>query len=377
MTAPNFNGSLISRAELDVEYSGTWTASVLFVDEAPSLPDTVQLELGGVTLVGHTVRNGVSSQQRGMVVLGGPANWAQLIKARSYQADAGVRAQTVMDDLAREIGQEVASFVPSQERLGQHFVRPSTRASTVLESIIGSAQWWIDYAGKLVVGQRSTGAALKDFTLLSYDPKTATAVIQVQDLTALTVGSRLSGVGFDQEQTVRSYHVVLDQDGIVATCTLEDTQSLQAIFRALVDQQLQQSIKHLRRYRVLAMNGNTVDCQIVDKSTGYPDLVKVREWNGLAGAWCDLSPGTQVIVDWIDNTEPVIVGYVDRDGENYAVSKIIIDGDLEFDGDLVVTGSIKASGDITAKAGTPQQITLTTHTHPAPAGPTVAPTPGS
>jgi phage baseplate assembly protein V len=52
-------------------------------------------------------------------------------------------------------------------------------------------------------------------------------------------------------------------------------------------------------------------------------------------------------------------------------------GNIETQGNIDASGSVEAGGQVRALAGTVGQVSLSTHTHPTPAGLSSAPTPGS
>lgn len=79
-----------------------------------------------------------------------------------------------------------------------------------------------------------------------------------------------------------------------------------------------------------------------------------------------------------------------RDGAGGVVVELWLKGDgsivlsnqagsfeLAPNGDVTISGSLHAKGEVTAKAGTPQQVTVTQHLHGTGVGPTTAPTPGT
>lgn len=59
-----------------------------------------------------------------------------------------------------------------------------------------------------------------------------------------------------------------------------------------------------------------------------------------------------------------------------ASGDVEITGDVKITGDLTTTGKVEANGEVTAKK-TSTNVSLSTHIHPHPQGPTGAPTPGT
>ena len=106
----------------------------------------------------------------------------------------------------------------------------------------------------------------------------------------------------------------------------------------------------LYRYRVIAMNGNRVDLQVVKKANGLPDLQAVTMPPGVAGAWSELDVGQVVLVTFAegDPSLPVLVGFAPRDAVAAAwlpVQTRLDASDLINIGPSVATGVRLVSGD--------------------------------
>ena len=121
----------------------------------------------------------------------------------------------------------------------------------------------------------------------------------------------------------------------------------------------------LYRYRVMAMNGNRVDLQVVKKANGLPDLQAITMPNGVAGAWSELDVGQVVLVAFAegDPSLPVITHFAPRDttadawlpvqtrldasdeiriGSSVATAVRLVDGDqpIAREGDTTATGTL-------------------------------------
>lgn len=81
------------------------------------------------------------------------------------------------------------------------------------------------------------------------------------------------------------------------------------------------------RYRVFGMAGNRVNLQIVRKSTGLPDILPAMVLPGVAGAWADLTPGSQVLVEFIegDKAQPIVTHFEDRDSGGWKPVSLVLD----------------------------------------------------
>jgi hypothetical protein len=75
-----------------------------------------------------------------------------------------------------------------------------------------------------------------------------------------------------------------------------------------------------------------------------------------------------------------------RDNAGNVVGSLYLRGDgtaelacasLVIKGDVRIEGKLDTTGEVTAKAGSPQAVALTTHTHLTPIAPTQPPTPGT
>lgn len=94
---------------------------------------------------------------------------------------------------------------------------------------------------------------------------------------------------------------------------------LLAAFRALLPALLpREPFAYPRRYRVVGMKPavesaklTRVELQIVQKATGFPDMLMIEQWSGAAGASAELAPGSMVLVQFIDGDreQPIVTHY--------------------------------------------------------------------
>lgn len=82
-----------------------------------------------------------------------------------------------------------------------------------------------------------------------------------------------------------------------------------------------------RKYRVVRLSANRLELQIVNRSLGLPDLLPIAMWPGLAGAWAKMTPGAEVLVQFIDGdpAQPIVTHYAPKDGNGFVPVEVEID----------------------------------------------------
>jgi hypothetical protein len=324
MSVLTCNGHRVAQATIEVGSIGPWVAD-LWMEEAPTFAanERATIALDNEAWLGTVVQAGTYAGRTSIRCVAGAAAWGTECKPLGYHSDGGVKAATVFADLCRLIGETAGSFVPSSERLGQDFTRDASPASAVLESIIGTAHWWIDVDGKTYVGERSEQPA-QGCTVVAYDPIGQTVELSISDL-SLRVGSIVNAL-LPQPLTVRSYRIEIGPDGMRAkACVGFDTGTL---LRRIITAQIARVVSHPQRYRVVAFNDGRCDLQIAERATGYPDLVSVTMWSG-AGQYAALHRGAEVMVSWErgDRSRPYISGFAARSEDGFAPASIALVAD--------------------------------------------------
>jgi len=84
-----------------------------------------------------------------------------------------------------------------------------------------------------------------------------------------------------------------------------------------------------RRYRVVRLSVDRLELQIVKAATGLPDILPISMWPGVAGAWAKLSPGAEVLVQFIDSdpAQPIVTHYAPKGGVGFVPVEVSIDAD--------------------------------------------------
>ncbi len=329
---------------------GPWFAECELEVDAP-LSGQVTIEINGTRFVGSVDEssNGVFEGSRKVRVLAGGGGWARSVTARNYHNDARIKARTVADDAARAIGETIGDFVPAAERIGVDYVRQVGPASRVLEDVIGGIPWWVGYDGVTRVGMRSSSeAAVGSYDVLAYDPMSRCVTLGVVDVGAIQVGSILSKT-LGGPQTVRELEIVADAEDlrVMAWCGGSATGAghLAELMRSIVQRTSDGRIWGKYRYRVVRMSTERVELQAVRKAAGLPDVMPVSMWPGVAGAHAELTPGSEVIVEFIegDRTMPVITHFAGKDGIGHSPVSLTFCGSEQAvarQGDLVQIGGV-------------------------------------
>lgn len=324
------NGRNVINAKLTVSNVGPWFAEFELEDGAP-LSGRATMRIGALTLSGTIEASGADQQRYARLVAGG-GGWSKSVPQKHYQNDAQVKARTVAEDAARLVGESIGSFIPVKERVGANYVRQDGAASRALEDVIGATTWWVDYAGVTNVGPRvSSVADPSSYQVLAYDPRERVITLHVDDLTKVGIGSVLSS-GLDGPHTVRDLEVTIHRDEmrIVVWCGEQDGARgrLEGLLVAIARKALDGKLFGKWRYRFVGMLGDRYELQAVRKAAGLPDLVRVSQVPGIAGAHSQPSEGAELYVEFLegDRTQPVVTGFAGVDGSGFVPDRLSLGG---------------------------------------------------
>ena len=171
-------GRRLSRASVSMPYYGCWLADVESEEDLSSATGIVSLVLGTLTLRGTIVTRGEFAGDRRARVVAGAGGWRVDVPALGYSNAAGVRAATVLGDLAALVGETIAG-VSATTTLGPHYARPSGPAASTLRDIAGPS-WYVDAAGVTQVGARPTSAIPSATTVVARDPATGLVTVATE-----------------------------------------------------------------------------------------------------------------------------------------------------------------------------------------------------
>ena len=331
------NGERLTRLLVTVANTGAWVADADFESD-PTAATAAVIKLGdSLTLRGTFVprSTGVFALQRRARIVGGKNGWAQTVQPKQYHSEAGVRAQVVAEDAASAVGETIGTFLPSTERVGRDYVRTEGPASLALTDAAGSGvAWWVDYEGVTHVGPRPARALPPgSYTLLAHDPRDQIATLAMDDPGLLTIGSILTDERLDSPLTVRTYELRAEANEVRVYCYCGGPDHglgrLASLVSGLVQRNVDQKLHGVFRYRVVRMVGQRVELQAVRKAAGLPDLLPLSLWPGVPGAFPQLTPGAEVLVQFLegDRAQPIVTGFVGADGPGFVAVQLTLGGE--------------------------------------------------
>lgn len=311
-------------ARITVPSVGPWWAEVVFA-EAPDVSGRVSIWIGALALVGtiDASHDGVYGLQRRSRIVAGAGAWGTLLAPKHYHNDARIRARTLVEDAAREIGESLGDFAPSAEWIGIDYVRQGGPASRVLEEAIGEARWWVGYDGRTYVGTRDDGEAT-GYEVLDVDAAHRLVTLSADEIDGIVVGQTIDAPQLEQPLTIRELEIEVVEEGlrVRAWCggDVSSQSRLVDSLRALVMRLLDAKQYGVRKYRVVRMSADRVELQAVERSGGHPDVLPISMWPGVAGAHAALQPGAEVLVEFIDGdrTQPIVRSFAGKDGVGHA-----------------------------------------------------------
>jgi hypothetical protein len=321
MTQLIVNGLPAIAMRLTVPWSGPWVAEVDLPDVA-DVGDAVVMTFGETTLRGTVIveQSGVFALQRKFTCVGGAGGWRKELPAKGYHSDAGVSAALVVADLAREAGETVGTFAPTN-RVGVDYVRARALASVTLGDVVGT-DWHVDFAGVTQVTARSIVDAKHD--VLTVDVLGRQATLHVQDFGAVQIGHSITDERAAEPIVVREINVDISGAGLRVTVDTAP-ERLTTALRALIPPS---KLFGLYKYRVFRMSADRAELQSATPSKGLPDILPAAMWPGLPGAHAKLAPGAEVLVQFIDGdrAQPVVTHFVGRGGPGHSPTKLELGG---------------------------------------------------
>jgi len=329
-TYVSVNGHACTRARVTVGYVGPWTAE-LHLPSDVELASPTTLRIGPLTLVGAPVagKTGTYAEQRSVRIAGGAAGWSQLVAPKGYHNDAGVKAQLVAEDAAREVGETLGSFIPNSERIGTDYAREHGPAARALANVIGAhAAWWVDYEGVTQVGQRPSSTLVAgSYHVLEFDPSARTATLIADDPRAITVGALLVD-GIDAPSVIRELEITATGDEPLRFHVWLGGADYHAgrlvqLLSSIVQRALDGKLLGVYRYRVVQRGADDrLDLQAVDETLGLPDLRSITVMPGVTAVRSLVTVGGIVLVAFAegDRARPVVVSYAPYGSEGFAPS---------------------------------------------------------
>jgi len=371
MPAVTINGERATDVVATVPWRGSWFADVTLEDES-DLSGRITIQSNGLEMVG-TIDDRYSGKFRTehkLRVVGGGGGWTQLVPSKGYHNDAGVAAVRVAQDVASEVGESLGTFTANPEKVGVDFARQAGTAGQVLDQLVGSTYWWVDYAGLTQAGAREVQTIdLEQVQLLSFDQGTKKVMLAADDLTAVQVGYQLD---IDDQGTflIRELTLSATDEGVTFTgwCGPGTQRSrLAGVLSDMVEAVAAKRLFGMWRYRVSRQSGDRLELQAINPDAGLPDLLPISMWPGTSGSHAEPALGSEVLVQFVEGNraQPIVTHFAGKDKEGFVPVSLLLAAD-----------AIKIGSDAASEAmvlGNELKSWILAHTHPTGVGPSGVP----
>jgi len=207
------NGIPCHRAELQVPWTGSWIAKVA-LDGTVAPAGRVTLTWGNAILIGTVdpTSSGVWQGEAFATVIGG-IGWSSELPAGWLQNDAGLQGASVAQQAATLAG-EVLTAPPAAFRLLRvSYARVRRTASRVLQDVLASMVWWVEYGGTTRAGARVALPVPPRVEVLEYDPLEGWADLDADDVGQTLVGSVIPAAPPRRLQALRIVELCARADG--------------------------------------------------------------------------------------------------------------------------------------------------------------------
>lgn len=181
-----------TRLVLHVPRYGCWAVDADFDKRVDVLTGRATVKVGDLTLVGtFSSRAGSFAQQSFARIVAGNGKHGNVLPARHYHNDAGVKSGLVVGDIIREAGEVAGSITEPATRLGVSYARVSGPAGRLLSIASPGGAWWVGSDGATNVGERPRVEVAEPYEVLAYDPRNKVATVATDKPAGIAVGSVL------------------------------------------------------------------------------------------------------------------------------------------------------------------------------------------
>ncbi|WP_437279351.1 hypothetical protein WME90_01985 [Sorangium sp. So ce375] len=217
------NGQRILTARLHVPYAGLWFVDVQ-LDQAVTVAGSAVVTLGRLELRGVVApaRSGAFQDRRRVRVVAGAGGWLRRCSARQMHNTQGVTLRSAVTSLAADVGETFDPTTLSGKLGSSYFIRQAAPASRVLEQLLGSTPWWVDYQGVTRAGARTRVETPEEgCQLLDFNEREKVAELALDDPTAVVVGSVLRG-RLERPLLVRELRIEMSKAALRASAVGEE-----------------------------------------------------------------------------------------------------------------------------------------------------------
>lgn len=323
----SINGIRATTAMVHVPMTGPWYADV-DLDSDTQLSGAATIKIGDFSLKGRIdpTFSGTFHLLSKYRVVGGAHGWAKKVTPKQHHNDGGdgVRLTAILKDVAIAAGEtlnihsEVGGFV------GKDFIREAQCASRILRQVLPEGvTWWVDFDGVTHVGKRVIKPLAGVVEVLDYDARDHTLVVSADDPSDVDIGTTFVD-RLAEPLVVREMEISVAKGKFRIDCWCCEQNGFGVVesrlgraLRTFVQEVIPRDTFSGRfRYRVVDMSGTRALLQAVKKKAGLPDILPVSIYPGVSGAATELTPGTVVIVEFIENNPALpIVTHFAPEGE--------------------------------------------------------------
>lgn len=312
-------GNRVTSARVSVPAWGLWFAEVSVDGEVTLAPGArVDLKIADVAFKGTILSGGPHKGRSTYRVVAGAGGWGKSIKRENYADDLGTRVAKVLVDAAALAGESVdTTTVATSLRTGPGYTRPEGPASQVLEERFPKG-WYVDVDGVTRIGKRPAVPFTASVPRVSpVDLARRTVTIAPETIAALVPGVVVDGleaVDVLHELTPEGLRTTIR--GSVAAGSSRRLDAERALIERLFPELL---YKGIFEFRVQTQEGERLNLQPTQVSTGMPELRRVPVRPGLSGARADIALGARVLVQFIndDPSRPVVTHYEDPEADGF------------------------------------------------------------
>jgi hypothetical protein len=314
----------VTKARILMPGTGVWVADLdVDLDVTGIVPSGKAVLTIGTTILNGTIDDratGKFGQKAHVQLVAGGGGWDKIVPALHLHADFGVLSTQVYNVTAATVGELIVDSVPV--RLGKDFVRTAGPASRVLAGV----DWYVNTQGVTIVGPRVPQPFNPlSVEILEWDPDTRRAILATDEI--VTPGTILLDPRFGTA-TIRDVEQTFGPDGArcVAWCATRDIPAIPGLPASeVVGHRLVRALGSLAReatsaiytrpykYRVaLQMPDGRLTLQATSLDIPVPQILQsVEVWPGIPGATAKVTPGTEVVVAFLngDPSFPVVVGF--------------------------------------------------------------------
>lgn len=336
VASATLEGNRATEARSQHSRYGCWYADVS-LDGEHTLSGKVTLVIADLSMKGSVLAGGPGKGRSEYRIAAG-TGWSKIIPRKDYANDAGIKAIDVLRDAAAACGETIDAEAP--EILGIKWVRDEGEASRVLERLAPGG-WYVGEDGVTRLGARPVSQLAVTATRIEPVDRARGSVT----IAAESIASILPGVVVDGLEAIDVEHSVSVKGGLRSTiygARGASTSRRLAALRALFDAfDPDRNYRAIWEYRVVDKEGKRLTLQPIRKSTGMPDLRRVRVMAGISGAEQDVELGSRVLVTFIDANPamPIVVAFEDPEGDGFVPILLKLAGGDDF---VALAGKVAA-----------------------------------